>query len=195
LGPVFEDKTFQDLYPTLGQPAESPGRLALITVLQYLEDLSDRQAAEAVRSRIDWKYILGLKLDDAGFDFSVLSEFRQRLLEGIAETTLLEKLLERCEELGLLKGKTKQRTDSTHVIAAVRALNLLELVGETMRRFLDEAARLAPDWLRVHMKSEWVKRYARRFDGYRLPTSKTKREEFSCDDWSGWILSIAGNIF
>ena len=145
LGPIFEDETFKDLYPALGQPAESPGRLALITVLQYLEDMSDRQAAEAVRSRIDWKYILGLTLDNPGFDYSVLSEFRQRLLEGKAEALLLEKLLERCEALGLLKGKKKQRTDSTHVIAAVRALSLLELVGETLRRVLDEAAQLAPE--------------------------------------------------
>ena len=78
LGPIFEDKTFQDLYPALGQPAKSPGRLALITVMQYVEDLSDRPAAEAVRSRIDWKYMLGLSLEDPGFDFSVWSEFRQR---------------------------------------------------------------------------------------------------------------------
>jgi transposase len=179
LGPIFEDQTFQALYPTLGQPAESPGRLALITILQYLEDLPDRQAAEAVRSRIDWKYFLGLPLDDPGFDYSVLSEFRQRLLEGKAESLLLEKVLERCEELGLLKGKKKQRTDSTHVIAAVRALSLLELVGEAMRRVLDEVAQLAPDWLRTHMKVEWIPRYARRFDGYRLPTSKEKREELA----------------
>jgi len=179
LGPIFEDETFQDLYPALGQPAESPGRLALITVMQYVEDLSDRQAAEAVRSRIDWKYMLGLSLEDPGFDFSVLSEFRQRLLQGEAEMLLLEKLLKRCEGLGLLKGKKKQRTDSTHVLAAVRALSLLELVGETMRRVLDEAARLAPEWLHQHMKVEWIKRYERRFDGYRLPTSRAKREELA----------------
>jgi transposase len=134
LGTIYDDTTFTNLYPALGQPAESPGRLALITVMQYLEDLTDRQAADAVRSRIDWKYILGLKLDDPGFDFSVLCEFRQRLLEGKAEALLLDKLLEQCESLGFLKGKKKQRTDSTHVIAAVRALSLLELVGETMRR-------------------------------------------------------------
>lgn len=179
LGAIFEDETFQDLYPTVGQPAESPGRLALITVMQYVEDMSDRQAAEAVRSRIDWKYMLGLSLEDPGFDFSVLSEFRGRLLQGKAETLLLEKVLERCEVLGLLKGKKKQRTDSTHVLAAVRALSLLELVGETMRRVLDEAARLAPEWLREHMKVEWSKRYERRFDGYRLPTSRAKREELA----------------
>ena len=176
LGTVFEDKMFEALYPSLGQPAESPGRLAVITILQYLENLTDRQAADAVRSRIDWKYILGLKLEDPGFDFSILSEFRQRMLDGGAEAVLLEQLLERCEDLGLLKGKKKQRTDSTHVIAAVRALSLVELVGETMRRVLDEAAQMAPDWLRTYMKPEWVPRYARRFDGYQLPTSKTKRE-------------------
>jgi transposase len=179
LGPVFEDEEFKDLYPTLGQPAESPGRLAIITLMQYLEDLSDRQAAEAVRSRIDWKYMLALPLADPGFDFSVLSEFRQRLVEGKAEAILLEKLLDRCESLGLLKGKKKQRTDSTHVIAAIRPLTLLELVGETMRRVLDEAAQLAPEWLRQQMKPEWVRRYARRFEGYRLPTSDGKREELA----------------
>ena len=134
LGPIFSDETFKDLYPNLGQPAESPWRLALITLMQYVEDLPDRQAAEAVRSRIDWKYILALPLDDPGFDFSVLSEFRQRLLEGKSEAILLDKLLEQCERLDLLKGKKQQRTDSTHVIAAMRGLSLLELVGEMMRR-------------------------------------------------------------
>ena len=91
LGSIFNDATFKDLYPSLEQPAESLGRLALITIMQYLEDLPDRQAAEAVRSRIDWKYMLGLRLDDPGFDYLVLSEFRQRLLEGKAEALLLEK--------------------------------------------------------------------------------------------------------
>ncbi len=158
LGRIYEDQTFQDLYPRLGQPAESPGHLALITVMQYVENLSDRQAAEAVRSRIDWKYMLGLKLEDPGFDFSVLSEFRQRLLQGGVESLLLETLVVRCAELGFLQGQKKQRTDSTHVLGAVRALSLLELVGEAMRRVLDEAARLAPDWLREHMKEEWIKR-------------------------------------
>ncbi|TLM97945.1 IS5/IS1182 family transposase, partial [bacterium] len=123
--------------------------------------------------------MLGLPLDDPGFDFSVLSEFRQRLLEGKSEAILLEKLLEQCERLDLLKGKKKQRTDSTHIIAAVRGLSLLELVGETMRRVLDEIAQIAPDWLRQQMKPEWAKRYQRRFDGYRLPAGKAQREELA----------------
>jgi len=134
LGPIFEDELFGDLYPSLGQPAESPARLARVTLMQFMENLPDRQAAEAVRSRINWKYMLGLKLNDPGFDYSVLSEFRNRLIVGGKSQLLLERLLEGCDELGLLKGKTKQRTDSTHVLAAVRALSLLELVGERCGR-------------------------------------------------------------
>src|SRR2546428_2535675 len=129
LGTLYEDQDFADLFPSRGQPAEAPWRLALVTVMQYGEGLTDRQAADAVRARIDWKYVLSLELTDPGFDFSVLSEFRARLVKGGAEEVLLEKLLECCRALGLVKARGKQRTDSTHVVAAVRYLNRLELVG------------------------------------------------------------------
>src|SRR5574342_1086411 len=109
-----------DLFPSRGQPAASPARLALASVLQYVEGLSDRQAADAVRARIDWKYALGLELTDPGFDHTVLSEFRSRLVHGQAELQLLDTLLERCRELGLIRERGRQRTDSTHVLAAVR---------------------------------------------------------------------------
>src|SRR3989440_2876837 len=131
LGSIYEDQMFTALFPRRGQPAEAPWRLALVTVMQYMEGLSDRQAAEAVRERIDWKYVLSLELTDPGFDFSVLSEFRARLVKGGAEEVLLEKLLAYCQALGLVKARGKQRTDSTHVLAAVRYMNRLELVGET----------------------------------------------------------------
>lgn len=137
--------------------------------MQYVDNLTDRQAAQAVRERISWKYALGLELTDPGFHYSVLSEFRQRLVAGSAERRLLDKLLERCAARGLLKGKKKQRTDSTHVLAAIRTLTLLELVGETMRRTLDDIAQVAPEWLQKQMQPEWIKRYGRRFDSYRLP--------------------------
>ncbi len=75
LGTIYHDAQFTALFPRRGQPAETPARLALATVLQFAEGLSDRQAAEAVRSRIDWKYVLGLELTDPGFDHTVLSEF------------------------------------------------------------------------------------------------------------------------
>ena len=96
LGTVFDDSDFEDLFATVGQPALPPWRIALVTVLQFRENLSDRQAAEAVRSRIDWKYLLGLELTDTGFDYSVLSEFRKRLIDNAQEHLLLDKLLLRC---------------------------------------------------------------------------------------------------
>ena len=144
LGSIFRDEQFVDLYPTRGQPGLAPWRLALVTIMQYMENLSDRQAVEAVRARIDWKYVLGLELTDPGFHYSVLSEFRTRLVTEERNQVLFERRLVLCDELGLLKRKTKQRTDSTRNLAAVRALSLLELVGKTMRSTLNELAILAP---------------------------------------------------
>src|SRR5512144_115281 len=85
LGTVFSDEDFTDLFSKLGQPGLPPWRLAPVTLLQFRENLADRPAAEAVRARIDWKYLLGLELTDPGFHSSVLSEFRSRLLAGDAE--------------------------------------------------------------------------------------------------------------
>src|SRR6185312_8246900 len=108
-----------------------------VTVLQFAEGLSDRQAADAVRDRLAWKHVLGLELTDPGFNFSILSDFRARLVEGGAEHLLLDALLERCKAVGLVRPRGKQRTDSTHILAAVRALNRLECVGETLRATLN----------------------------------------------------------
>lgn len=172
LGTLYSDADFAPLFPTRGQPAEAPYRLALVTVFQFAEGLSDRQAAEAVRARVDWKYALGLELTDSGFDFSVLSEFRDRLLAGQAEALLLDRLLDRCRDLGLVKERQRQRTDATHVLAAVRALNRLELVGETLRATLNALAVVAPDWLRDRVlpaHPDWRERYDHRFESSRWP--------------------------
>src|SRR4030081_2760178 len=96
LGSIYTDEDFTDLFPKEGQPALAPWRLALITVMQFVENLSDRQAADAVRGRIDWKYLLSLELTNPGFDASVLSEFRARLVEGGLEQRLLDALLTVC---------------------------------------------------------------------------------------------------
>src|SRR5579871_1663585 len=179
LGIIYTDDLFAPLFPRHGQPAEAPWRLALVTVVQFAEGLSDRQAAEAVRSRIDLKYLLGLELSDEGFDFSVLSEFRTRLVEGSAAHVLLEALLERCKAAGLLKPRGTQRTDSTHVLAAVRALNRLECVGETLRQALNVLALVAPDWLRAQVPGAWYTRYGRRFETARLPQAEAARERLA----------------
>ena len=178
LGTVFDDSDFEELFPKVGQPGLPPWQLALVTLMQFRENLSDRQAAEAVRSRIDWKYLLGLELTDEGFDFSVLSEFRKRLTDNGQEHILLDNLLLRCQEKGLLKKRGQQRTDATRVLASIRKLNRLELVGETMRAALNELATVEPEWLSVIAPDEWYVRYERRVETYRLPTSKAKQDAY-----------------
>ena len=175
LGELYRDEQFAALYPVEGQPAYAPWRLAVITVLQYTENLTDRQAANAVRERIDWKYSLGLELTDPGFDFSLLSGFRLRLLDEGAETLLLERLLEVCKQRGWLKASGKQRTNSTHVLARVRSLSNLECVGETLRAALDDLAALAPEWLVHHISPDWFERYNHRVENYRLPKAESQR--------------------
>ncbi len=175
LGTIYEDADFASLFPTRGQPALAPWRLALVTVLQFAEGLTDRQAAEAVRARIDWKYLLGLPLEDRGFDFSVLCEFRRRLIDGAAEQQLLERLLARCQERELLKARGRQRTDSTRVLAAVRDLNRLECVGETLRHTLNVLAVAAPEWLRQQAPAAWFDRYGVRIEEGRLPPGQAER--------------------
>lgn len=174
-GTFFRDEDFLDLFSEKGQPAESAWRLALVMVMQYAEGLTDRQAAEAVKTRIDWKYALSLDITDPGFDFSVLSEFRSRLLENQAERRLFDVMLSQFREQGWIKERGKQRTDSTHVLAAIRTVNRLECVGETMRHALNVLAEVAPDWLVEHMKPEWAKLYRSRFSDFRLPKGEKAR--------------------
>jgi transposase len=164
LGTIYDEQLFAPLFPARGQPATSPWRLALTTIMQFGEGLSDRQAADAVRSRIDWKYVLSLELSDPGFDHTVLSEFRTRLVAGQAELLLLDAFLARARERGLLKGRVRQRTDSTHVLAAIRVLNRLELVGETLRHALNSLAVVAPAWLQA--PAAWFDRYGRCMENY-----------------------------
>jgi transposase len=179
LGTIFTDAQFAPLFASRGQPAASPWRLALVTLLQFAEDLSDRRAAEAVRSRIDWKYLLGLELTDPGFDASVLSEFRGRLVAGGVEQHLLDTLLTLCRAHQLLRARGRQRTDSTHVLGAVRALNRLECAIETLRAALNALASAAPDWLRAHAAPDWVERYARRADEAHVPSGEAARRAYA----------------
>jgi len=178
LGTIYEDEDFSELFEVRGRPAITPWRLALVTVMQFCEGLSDRQAAEAVRARIDWKYALGLDLTDPGFDFSVLSEFRSRLVESGKECLLLQKLLEGCKQRGYLRVRGRQRTDSTHVLGSLRLLSKWERTAETMRAALNALASVDPEWLTEHAEPEWFERYGRRIEDQRLPKGKEAREEY-----------------
>jgi transposase len=179
LGTLFDEGLFAAVSSSEGQPALHPWQLALASVMQFMENLSDRQAAQAVRARIDGKYALGLDLTDEGLHYAVLSEFRTRLVQGSIEQTLLDTLLKRCQERGWLKARGRQRTDSTHVLGAVKALNQLDLVGETLRHTLKVLATVAPEWLKPQIPPEWFDRYAERIEDYRLPRDQAERAAVS----------------
>jgi len=176
LGPIYSDEQFAHLFPKRGRAAEAPWRLALVTVLQAIEGLTDRQAAEYVRTRIDWLYALALPLDDPGFDYSILTDFRQRLLAAQAQDLILEPILQLCRERGYIRARGKQRTDATAVLARVRALSSLESVGESMRAALNAIAQQEPQWLQAQLNPEWFDRYVHRFELARFPKAETQRQ-------------------
>src|SRR6266849_2866610 len=180
LGEWLEDEQFAAAFGIRGRPGWSPSRLALVSVLQRAENLTDRLAAEATRTRIDWQYLLGLPLDDPGFDHSVLAEFRARVADTGLEQVVLDALLTRVAEAGLVKAGGKQRSDSTHVSAAVAALNRLELVGESVRAAVEAIAAAHPAWLvqRVCV-ADFSRRYGTPMTSWRPPVSQTKRDELA----------------
>jgi transposase len=156
LGAVYHDEEFAHLFPKRGRAAEAPWRLVLVLVLQALENLTDRQAADAVRARLDWKYALSLPVDDPGFDHSILSDFRARLVEQEAVKLVLEPILTLCRAKGWLTPGGQYRTAETHVLSAVRRLNSLESVGETLRAVLNAASEVEPEWVRESRAGELV---------------------------------------
>jgi transposase len=182
LGEWMTDDLFAAAFARRGRPGVPPARLALVTVLQMAGNLPDRDAAEAVRTRLDWAYALGLPLDDPGFDFSVLSEFRTRVTEHEMEEAALDALLAKLTEEGLLRAGGKQRTDSTHVIAAVRALHLIELAGESVRAALEALAAACPDWLAARLCTpDRTRRYGARTGSWRLPAGKADRDRLTLE--------------
>jgi hypothetical protein len=175
LGPIFDDERFAGWFAAEGRSGVAPGVLALVCVLQAMEHLSDREAANAVRTRVDWKYALSLPMDHAGFHHSVLEEFRQRLAVDDRATDLLEAMLEAADGAGLTRKGGRSRTDSTHVLADIRRLCRWELVGETVRLALDEIAGMAPGWLGPRIRPGWEARYGRRIEASRLPRGEDAR--------------------
>jgi Transposase domain (DUF772) len=151
----------------------------VVTALQFAENLTDRQAADAVRGRIDRKYCPGLEPADPGFDFSVLSEFRGRLVAGGREKLLLALLPRRLGDAGLAGPGMRQRTDSTRVLARIRELNRLELAGQAVRAALEALAAAVPGWLAPVTDPPWQQVYGQRITDLRLPESKAARAELA----------------
>ncbi|MEU9015819.1 transposase [Streptomyces sp. NPDC048479] len=206
LAEVFADEPFAETFGVRGAPGLSPGALCLVTVLQFAEDLTDRQAAAMAVRAIDWKYALGTELTDTCFDASVLSRFRARLAEHGMERLVFDRLLEHCRQEGLVTAGGRQHTDSTHVISAVRDLNRLELAGESVWAALKALALAAPSWLAEQVDvAEFAHRYDPRVEGWRMPSSQTKRDRLAqafgqdalalcraawASDAPGWIREI-----
>jgi transposase len=176
-GTLYHDQLFADLYPPEGRPVEvPPWRLALVMVMQYIEGLTDRQAADAVRRCMDWKYALSLDLHDSGFDFTLLHDFRERLLAHDATQRLLDTFLATCKARGWIKVRGTQRTDSTHILAAIRNLHRLECVLEARHYALNQLSEADPLWVRQQVPLAWYDRYGLRADRGRLPKETSKRE-------------------
>jgi len=182
-GELFADAEFAGAFSGLGRSAWSPGRLAMVTALQHVENLTDRAAAERVRVDLAWKYCLGLELEDPGFNHTLLTDFRARLVAHGLEERALDLLLAGLRDKGLVKERGRQRTDSTHVVAAVRRLNRLELCAESVRAALEALAAAAPHWVEAVLAGEgWQRRYGRPFDeSWRPPSSQAKRDQLAAD--------------
>ncbi len=193
LGTIYQDDLFADLYPHRGRPTYSPWRLARVTVFQFMENLTDRQAADAVRSRLDWKYaatvskyltqaLTTLCSPSSGHGWSRLP----------AEERLLEAVLALCKQQGWLKGQGQQRTDSTPVLARIRALSRAECVVETLRHALNILSVVTPDWLQNQVQPDWLERYGPRES--RVSVSRRRRQTSTVPPagrpgWVGTALS------
>jgi len=179
---LWSDEDFAGWYPRDGRSGLSPAQLATVCVLQFLLGLSDRQTAEAVRCRIDFKYALAMELDDPGFHHSVPADFRERIAQDDRADRLLDLALARLKNAGLVRERTTQRTDSTHVLAAARDLTRLELVTEAVRAALEEVARTASHLLIGLVDEEWGRRYGRPVRLGKNPTRPKTRILAAGDD-------------
>jgi transposase len=161
---------------TASEPHVTIPLLFLITVFQYLENLSDSQAAAAVLNRVDWKYALHLPLISLGFDQKELEQYHRKLLTDPKVLLYLDGLLERVRDLYDSPPRDPEKVDTTSMLDAVRALNRLSQVVRAMRLALDELAIYHPDWLKKTVLPHWFQRYAGNEVGGKSPETRKKRE-------------------
>jgi transposase len=184
----INEQEFADLYPSEGQPGLSPVILAFVTVFQFIEKLPDRQAVESLRMRLDWKYALHLPLEHEGFNFSVLSEFRDRLIAGKAEGRVFEKLVVQIQELGMIKERGKQRSDSIAMLTKVRWLSRLEVAVETLRLAVVSVVKTERDWSERILPPSWEDQYGERFVMQRYTEKEWKEYEANIGNDGQWLL-------
>jgi transposase len=184
----WREEDFADLYSSEGKPGYSPVILAFVSIFQFMERLADRQAAQALRMRLDWKYALHLPLEDEGFDFSVLSEFRDRLIEGKAEKRVFDKLVEAIRSMGLIKERGKQRSDSIAMLVKVRRLSRIEMVVETLRLAVVALVAAEREWCEEVIPPGWESKYGERFVRQRYSEAEWKEYEAHIGNDGRWLL-------
>ena len=185
--PTEED--FGSLYSSQGWGAISPLLLALLTIFQMLEKLPDRQAADQVTVRLDWKFALHLSLLYPGFHFTDLSAFRQRLLEHGQERLVFDQLLAKLREANLIKARGKMRTDSTHVIGLVNRLSQLELIRESLRAALNKLSTAALAWMEKQVPPAFRAEYAQRQNDYSLSAEQIALQLTQVAQDGFWLLA------
>lgn len=168
LADLLSDEPFATMYETTGRQAVWPSLLAMVTLFQFLEKAPDREAARMVVTRLDWKYALHLPLDYLGFDFSILCDFRQRILAHGKEALIFETVLRKVQSLGFIKKRGKQRTDALAVIGAVRMVSHLETVTETLRVTVRALEQGALAWMEREVPASFREEYARSRSDYGL---------------------------
>jgi transposase len=183
-----EEQVFAGLYCETGRGAIPPLLVALVSVFQFLEKVPDRQAAEMVISRIDWKYALHLPLTYAGFHFTDLYAFRVRLYEHQEERRLFEEVLEKLKGMGLIKTRGKMRTDSSHVLGVVQRLTQLELVRETLRVALRASREVAGEWVEHSLPPSFCEAYAVRRSEYGLSNEEVQAQLLQAGKDGYWFL-------
>jgi len=188
----YDDADYVDLYHPEGRPALSPVLLSVVSVFQFLEKLSDRQAAASARLRIDWKYALHLPLAYTGFDYSVLSEFRDRVLAHQAEARLFEEVLAQLQALGLVTGRGRQRTDSLAILTKVRDVTRTEQLVETLRLALRAALQEAPAWTQATVPPTWEARYGERCVLSKLTEAERQTLAEGVGPDGKWLLERVG---
>ena len=188
LSDLLKDEDFVWMYSSTGGPALSPVILALVLVFQMMEKLPDRLAAGMVRVRIDWKYALHLPLDWAGFHFTNLSHFRQRLIENEAEYLVFDRLVQRLVETGFIRTRGKQRTDSMSILGKIAKLSRLELVLETIRVALFALKKVNPDWLEKNVPAAFVEKYGVKKQSYKMTKEEAGAELRQAGADGLWLL-------
>jgi transposase len=184
----LNEAEYADLYSSEGKPGISPILLAFVSVFQFMEKLADRQAVRALQMRLDWKYALHLPMEYAGFDFSVLSEFRDRLIKGQAEGRVFEKLVEQIRALGLIKEHGKQRSDSIAMLTKVRRLCRLETVVETLRLAIVAIVDTDRVWSEAILPPDWEEKYGERFVRQRYSEKEWQEYEEQIGENGQWLL-------